>query len=199
MVYQEITLIPNDDIPPYAIWSKLYNQLHIGLADVANTHGIRTIGVAFPDYRYSEQYNKGTLGSRLRVFAPSRDELDKLDLPLRLTRLSDYVHIKAIADVGDKATGYVVVERYRHYDLGKQVERFAEFKNLTVEQALKHCLAHKKKAKNYPFVRLKSETNQRQYHLYIRQYTVAKPQTGAFNTYGITNINDESKASVPYW
>lgn len=199
MVYQEITLIPNDDIPPYAIWSKLYNQLHIGLADVANEHGINTIGVAFPDYRYSERYDKGTLGSRLRVFAPSCDELEKLDLPLRLSRLSDYVHIKAIADVGERATGHVVVERYRHYDLGKQVERFAEFKNLTVEQALEHCLAHKKKAKNYPFVRLDSETNQRHYHLYIRQYTVAKPQTGVFNTYGINNINDESKASVPHW
>ena len=100
-VYQEITIIPDDDNAPYFLWSKLYNQLHIALADVANTHGIRTIGVAFPNYRYVERDGKtfATLGSRLRIFAPSCDELEKLNLAKWLDRLTDYVHIKAIADL----------------------------------------------------------------------------------------------------
>ena len=51
--FQEITLIPDPDIAPYFIWSKLFNQLHIALADVKNKHNIDSIGVSFPDYHLS--------------------------------------------------------------------------------------------------------------------------------------------------
>lgn len=202
-VYQEITLIPSDDIPPYAIWSKLYNQLHIALADVANTYGIRTIGVSFPNYRYVERHGKefATLGNRLRVFAPSRETLQKLDLAKWLDSLTDYVHIKAISDVGDKATGYVVVERYRNTDIQKQAERFADFKNLTVEQALEHCLAHKKQPKAYPFIELFSQTNQVPYRIYVKQTVMDRAVDGEFTVYGMHNQSGiiTDKATVPYW
>ena len=202
-VYQEITIIPDDDKAPYFLWSKLYNQLHIALADVANTHGIRTIGVAFPNYRYVERDGKtfATLGSRLRIFAPSCDELEKLNLAKWLDRLTDYVHIKAIADVGERATGNVVVERYRYQDLGKQVERFARFKNLTVEQALEHCLAYKKQPRTYPFIELFSQTNQVPYRLYIKQTVVDKTVDGEFTVYGMHNQGGAmtDKATVPHW
>ncbi len=202
-VYQEITIIPDDDNAPYFLWSKLYNQLHIALADVANTHGIRTIGVAFPNYRYVERDGKtfATLGSRLRIFAPSCDELEKLNLAKWLDRLTDYVHIKAIADVGERATGNVVVERYRYQDLGKQVERFARFKNLTVEQALEHCLAYKKQPRTYPFIELFSQTNQVPYRLYIKQTVVDKTVDGEFTVYGMHNQGGAmtDKATVPHW
>ena len=202
-VYQEITIIPDDDNAPYFLWSKLYNQLHIALADVANTHGIRTIGVAFPNYRYVERDGKtfATLGSRLRIFAPSCDELEKLNLAKWLDRLTDYVHIKAIADVGERATGTVVVERYRYRDLVKQVERFARFKNLTVEQALEHCLAYKKQPRTYPFIELFSQTNQVPYRLYIKQTVVDKTVDGEFTVYGMHNQGGAmtDKATVPHW
>ena len=202
-VYQEITIIPDDDNAPYFLWSKLYNQLHIALADVANTHGIRTIGVAFPNYRYVERDGKtfATLGSRLRIFAPSRDELEKLNLAKWLDRLKDYVHIKAIADVGDKATGYVVVERQQRPHLEKQAKRFAEFKNLTLDQALEHCLAHKKQPKAYPFIELFSQTNQVPYRLYIKQTVVDKTVDGEFTVYGMHNQGGAmtDKATVPHW
>ena len=202
-VYQEITIIPDDDNAPYFLWSKLYNQLHIALADVANTHGIRTIGVAFPNYRYVERDGKtfATLGSRWRIFAPSCDELEKLNLAKCLDRLTDYVHIKAIADVGERATGNVVVERYRYQDLGKQVERFARFKNLTVEQALEHCLAYKKQPRTYPFIELFSQTNQVPYRLYIKQTVVDKTVDGEFTVYGMHNQGGAmtDKATVPHW
>ena len=38
--YQEITLIPDAEISPYFLWSKVYTQLHIALADVKNQHGV---------------------------------------------------------------------------------------------------------------------------------------------------------------
>ena len=41
--YQEITLIDQAEISPYFIWTKLYTQLHIALAELkdANNNDIR--------------------------------------------------------------------------------------------------------------------------------------------------------------
>lgn len=199
--YQELTLIPSDDIPPYAVWSKVYNQLHIALAELANTHGITSIGVAFPNYRYSEKFDNGTLGARLRVFAPTFEALENLDLARWLDRLTDYIHLKSIAEVGDKATAHVVVERYRFADPKKQAERFAQLKNISFEQALEHCLTHKKQPKNYPFIELFSQTNQIPYRLYVRQTKVDRAVVGAFSVYGMHNQGGQvaEKATVPHW
>lgn len=92
--YQEITLIPDEEIAPYFLWSKVYTQLHIALADVKNTHGIDEIGVSFPQYRFEKQGNKtwATLGVKLRVFAQSEEALNKLNLAKWLERLS-LIHI----------------------------------------------------------------------------------------------------------
>lgn len=198
--YQELTLIPNDEILPYFLWSKVYTQLHIALADVKNTHGIDGIGVSFPQYHYHHERDYGTLGCRLRVFG-NRDELQMLDLPKWLDRLSDYVHLKSIAEVGDKATSHVVVERYRVADVQKQAERFAKLKNISLADALTHCLTHKRQAKNYPFIELFSQTNQVPYRLYVKQTLVDSPTTGGFTVYGMHNQGGKlaDKATVPHW
>ena len=47
--YQEITLIPDAEISPYFLWSKVYTQLHIALAHVKNQHGVDGIGISFPN------------------------------------------------------------------------------------------------------------------------------------------------------
>ena len=46
--YQEITLIDQAEISPYFIWSKLYAQLHIALAEQKNIEDKVSIGVSFP-------------------------------------------------------------------------------------------------------------------------------------------------------
>lgn len=199
--YQELTIIPNDDIAPYVIWSKLYTQLHIALADIKNTHGISGIGVSFPNYRYHEKYGKGfgTLGNKLRVFADSEASLALLDLPKWLDRLSDYVHIKRIDEVGDKATGQVVVVRYRMLDVVKKAQRFAEFKGISFKDALEHCLEHKTQPKPHPFIALKSQTNGNPYRLTIWQYPTDEMVAGKFNSYGTNNMSSPNKATVPHW
>ena len=45
--YQEVTLLPNEEITPNFLWSKVYNQLHLALADVKNKNGIDGIGISF--------------------------------------------------------------------------------------------------------------------------------------------------------
>ncbi len=197
--YQEITLLPDAEISSYFLWTKVYTQVHLALADIKNQHGIDTIGVSFPEYRYRNTDGKifAKLGNKLRVFAQSEDDLAKLNLSQWLERLTDYVHIKPINAVGDKATGFVVVRRYRHDGLEKTARRFAEFKNISLEKALTHCQTYKQADKKYPFISLFSQTNQRNYQLAIWQEQTDSPVLGKFNSYG---INNQSQAvTLPHW
>ncbi|WP_201617943.1 type I-F CRISPR-associated endoribonuclease Cas6/Csy4 [Psychrobacter urativorans] len=195
--YQEITIIPNPEIAPYFIWSQLFTQLHIGLADIKNKHGTQSIGVSFPDYHYDDKGKSSKLGLKLRVFAPSQQDLETLNLVNWLSRLTDYVHIKRISDVGDKAKGNVVVNRYRPKNMLKQAEEFAKYKDISLDAALVHCAAYKQDNKLYPYISLKSISNKQPYPLSIVQQAVDDASQGAFNSYGINNAAD--KVTVPHW
>ncbi len=196
--YQEVTLIDGDK-KLYELWSDVYNQIHIALAEAKNKHDINTIGVSFPSYRYEEKGDKvfATLGDKLRVFAQSQKDLETLDLDKWLERLTDSVHVKRINEVGDKAKGHVVIRRYRHKNVLKQAEAFAEHKGITLEAALIHCAKHKQDNKSYPYINLRSISNNQPYALSIIQEMADNETQGSFNSYGINNAAD--KVTVPHW
>lgn len=196
--YQEVTLLPNEEITPNFLWSKIFTQLHIALADVKNSHGIDTIGVNFPNYQYTEKQGKtfATLGHKLRIFAPSEQALQTLNLDKWLARLIDYVHIKRIQPVPE-VHGHVVVRRYRYKNFDKKVAEFANFKGISDQEALAHCLAHKRAIKHYPFITLKSQTTQNDYKLSIWQEVAKDEKSGSLNTYGMNNQSDA--VTVPHW
>lgn len=196
--YQEVTLIDGDK-KLYELWSDVYNQIHIALAEAKNKYDINTIGVSFPSYRYEEKGDKvfATLGDKLRVFAQSQKDLETLDLDKWLERLTDYVHVKRINEVGDKAKGHVVIRRYRHKNVLKQAEAFAEHKGITLEAALIHCTKHKQDNKPYPYINLRSISNNQPYALSIIQEMADNETQGSFNSYGINNA--VAKVTVPHW
>lgn len=195
--YQEITLILDPDISPYFIWQKLYTQLHIALAEVQNKHGIESIGVSFPDYHYDDKKEQSSkLGQKLRVFAPSQADLEKLDLNNWLSRLTDYVHIKSIAEVGNKATGYLVVKRYRFKPIEVQANSLAEKLGIGYDKAMA-IVAKRRSELKVPYINLKSETNDVSYRLSILQQPVNSPTDGTFNTYGLNTMSTE--VTVPHW
>lgn len=195
--YQEITLIPDSDISPYFIWQKLYTQLHIAFAEVKNEHGIDSIGVSFPDYHYDDKKEQSSkLGHKLRVFAPSQADLETLDLHKWLSRLSDYVHVKSISEVGNKATGHAVVKRYRFKPMEIQAHTLAEKLGVSYEDAMVTVKKRKPELK-VPFINLKSQTNDVAYRLSILQEVVDSPVKGAFNTYGLNTMT--TGVTVPYW
>lgn len=197
--YQEITLLDSDEKSIYEIWSEVYMQLHIALADLKNKHAIDTIGVSLPNYRYEEKKGQtfAMLGNKLRIFAPSQKDLETLHLDNWLERLTDYVHVKRINEVGDKAKGHVVVRRYRHKNVLKQAEAFAEHKGITLEAALIHCAKYKQDNKPYPYINLRSISNNQPYILSIIQEMVDNEVKGSFNSYGINNAADT--VTVPHW
>lgn len=195
--YQEITLIPDPELSPYFIWQKLYTQLHIALADIYNEDGINSIGVSFPDYHYDDKKEQSSkLGHKLRVFAPSQAELEKLNLNQWLSRLTDYVHVKSIQEVGSKAKGNVVVKRYRFKPVEVQASSLAEKLGIGYDEAMA-TVAKRRSELKVPYINLKSETNDVSYRLSILQQQVDQPSEGTFNTYGLNTMT--SDVTVPHW
>ncbi|WP_019671929.1 type I-F CRISPR-associated endoribonuclease Cas6/Csy4 [Psychrobacter lutiphocae] len=195
--YQELTILPDPEISGYFIWSKLYNQLHIALADIKNTHKIETIGVSFPDYYFDSKNGKSSkLGNKLRVFAPNKEGLENLNLNKWLERLTDYVHIKPIKDVPDKIEGYLSVHRYRFKPVEIQARSLAKKLGISLDDAMA-TIAKRKPEKPVPYIRLMSETNKSPYMLKVLQQPADKPTLGEFNTYGMNGMSDN--ITVPHW
>lgn len=197
--YQELTLIPDADISLYFLWSKIYTQLHIALADVRNRHGIDSIGVSFPEYHFEqgEQDATASLGRKLRIFAPDKQALVRLDIERWLERFSDYVHIKGISEVGDKARGHLIVRRYRQKPMKQKAQQYAEFKNIPFQAAMAHCKAYKKGVERYPFITLTSQSNTSSYRLGIWQQPCQQANAGSFGSYGINGM--AGNVTVPHW
>lgn len=195
--YQEVTLIEGDK-RLYEIWSDVFNQIHIALADIKNKHNIESIGVSFPSYRYEEKKGQtfAMLGNKLRIFAPSQNDLETLNLDKWLDRLSDYVHVKGIKEVDDKATGFVSVHRYRFKPIEVQVESLAKKMAISTEEAMA-IVAKRKDELKLPFIQMRSETNQSHYPLQILQQSSGAEVAGGFNVYGMNGMTDQ--VTVPHW
>lgn len=218
--YQEITLIKTPEISPYFIWGKLYMQLHLALVEQQNPDKTVNIGVSFPEYKYTEKEggSSASLGTKLRVFAESEAELQRLNLNKWLERLRDYVHIKSIQPIPENLNSYLLVKRYRadtnlerltrrfmqrestrtgreiSFEEAKviQNQRFSKTNNVTVQQAELHYV--QPKVKDLPFIKLKSLSTEEEYSLIISQIGVEKHCVGTFSTYGLS-----TESTVPHW
>lgn len=218
--FQEITLVELDNKLFSTLWSKLYTQLHLAFVEQQNANKTVDFGVSFPEYRYFERNNKiiAILGSKLRVFASSEQELQKLNLNKWLDRLIDYVHIKSIKPIPSNANNYLLVKRYRattnlerltrrfmrreskrtgreiSFEEAQKIQnlRFLEEKKVTLEKAKAHYT--NPLVKDLPFVKIKSLSGEQEFSLLINQQPVDQQQQGSFSTYGLS-----SKATVPNW
>ncbi len=194
--YIELTLIKDSEISPYFIWSKLYTQLHLAFVEQKDANEQIPYGVSFPEYKSTQMKDKQImlLGSKLRVFANSADELQKLDLDKWLARLTDYVHVKSPKQV-ENVTQYLTVNRYRPQASAENLaRRYAHRHSITVQDALKRLEGYMQKHEPFPYIQLKSLSGEREFSLCINQKLVEKPVVGKFSTYGLSAIS-----SVPHW
>lgn len=200
--YQEITLINNDN----KVWSKLYQNVHIGLADLKNKQG-KSVGVSFPQYHVEandEGVLYGILGDKLRIFAHDKDTLQQLDINNRLKPLQDDIHVSSIKPVPKGIKQFLVVSRYRHKTLEQKAYGFAVLKRVGYEEALAHVTKHQSHPQKLPFITLKSSSNSCFYPLIIKQVTVPSSQAtqvddqlSQFNTFGMNSNNHQY--AVPHW
>ncbi|SDG97461.1 type I-F CRISPR-associated endoribonuclease Cas6/Csy4 [Nitrosomonas sp. Nm132] len=209
--YQEISLLSNAEINFFSLWSKTFQQIHLGLVEIQDAQKRVPIGLSFPEYKLGEKF--GVLGSKLRLFAPDETVLTQFDADKRLGRLSDYVHCTGIRPVPGAVKGYAIYQREqpktgrerlarryarRHgldYEtaFNGKVELSARYDNTTeCERMLMSYSEMPHKTITTPFIRLKSLSNGNTFCLWIKKTDVENYNDGTFTTYGLS-----STATVP--
>lgn len=191
--YLEITLIDSDDFSPYQLWSKLYAQLHLALVEVKDHNDNIAIGVSFPEYRFNEEQGIGHLGGKLRLFAATEQELQKLDIKRWLERFSDYVHISSTREVpAHKVTSYATFSRKQVKTNADRLARHRVKRGDIDFAEAKARYQNVVTSSNLPFIQLKSLTNQQPFYLFIQKANKGTLETGNFSSYGLS-----ANASVP--
>lgn len=209
--YLEITLLPNYEINLFSLWSKTFQQIHLGLVEIQDAQKRVPIGLSFPEYKIGEKF--GVLGSKLRLFAPDETALIQFDADKRLSRLSDYVHCTGIRPVPDAIKGYAVYLREQP-KTGRErlARRYAKRHNLDYETAFNGKIELSAKHDNAtgcdktlmsynemphktittPFIWLKSLSSGNMFCLWIKKRGIENSINGTFTTYGLSSV-----ASVP--
>ena len=171
--YQEITLIPDAEIPPDFLWTKVYAQIHLAFADRENI---------FPEYADE------SMGEKARVFAPEEADLKELDLKKALRRLSDYVHITSIREVPEsKVKGYVKFARYQpDSSIARKARRYAKRHPEVTEKAAFKMLKQREEKYDLPFIQLKSLSTGQTFNLFVKKEEKKEEGQGGFTTYGLS-------------
>lgn len=196
--YQEMTLIDQAEISPYFIWSKLYTQLHIALAEIKDDSDQVSIGVSFPQYIFKEksedQKAKINLGKKLRLFAASEEDLKKLDIRHWLERLEDYVHITSIREVPSDINGYAI---YKRKQVKTNAQRLARHRIKRGDIGFDEALARYSNVittTNLPYIEMKSlstsdQQSEKHFKLFIEKQLAEQSETQVFSTYGLSSVS----------
>ncbi|WP_294032801.1 type I-F CRISPR-associated endoribonuclease Cas6/Csy4 [uncultured Moraxella sp.] len=186
--YQELTIIPCEEIPTYVVWSKLYTQLHLAFVEQQDDDGKIAYGVAFPQYRLKPEKQIGFLGFKVRIFAQTEQALQVLNLAKWLERLTDYVHITSIRPVPvDKVTGFS--QYYRvipKMSLDERIVHQAARHDVSVDTAREHLKGYQTQATIEPYIQLKSQSTGHNFALHIGKQSADGLGDGKFGTYGLS-------------
>lgn len=181
--FVEITLLPSAEVPLYFLWEKVYQQVHLALVETTNVDGLTSIGVSFPQY----STNKKHLGSKLRIFARTESELEKLHFSKWLSHLLDYVHIKSIKPIPVKTQGYGIFSRVQTKSSTERIaRRKAKREGVSYESAIIALAHYQEKLSDLPYVHIKSISSGKRYRLFI-SFTKkdAECDNIKFSTYGL--------------
>ncbi|OOE69841.1 type I-F CRISPR-associated endoribonuclease Cas6/Csy4 [Salinivibrio sp. IB282] len=211
--YIDITLLPDTDISADFLWHKVFQQVHIALAENKIGPNQSAIAVGFPDYRQGDF----PLGHRLRFFAQTKEEFEQLNIQRWLSRLTDYVHIKAVKPVPDGVQDYAYFKRWNYKSpqrLYKNLDRRAAAiasKNGYDEAEVKRRLLENIKTDDkrwlLPFIQVTSLSSQKragrpnteEFALYIERETTKQPpnKDQPFTCYGLSRREPDKQSAVP--
>ncbi len=187
--YIEMTLLDNPDLNLFSLWSKVFQQIHLGLVEIQDDQGQVPIGLSFPEYVIGEKYS--LLGSKLRLFANDEAGLKQFDAVKWLARLSDYVHCTSIRPVPEKLIGYATYQREQPKTNPERLaRRYARRHNVEYEIALTLYSKKNYQAINSPFIRLKSLSSDNNFCLWIKKIRVdTQSSTTKFSRYGLSSVS----------
>ena len=193
--YQEVTLLPSQEIPLSFIWTKVYGQLHIGLVSLKDENERTPIGVSFPEYRPiapKRGEKSGGLGTILRIFAREENALKALDVEKLIARLRDYVHISGIRPVPEQLKGYAVYRRFHQKkSVAQKARRYARRHAMDFKAAEK-LFPQEQMEGGFPYIQMVSLTNRHRFGLFVVKEKHEQEKEGLFSVYGLSEL-----ATVP--
>jgi len=194
--YLDITLLPDAEANLGFLWQKVYQQVHLALAENKIAENESTIAVSFPNYGDKVF----PLGDKLRLFAENQRQLEQLDIAKWLSRLTDYTHIKSIKEVPLSVDQYALFKRKQFKsNLLREAKRRAKYKNETLAEAMEHFKHYESKT-TLAFINMtslsmgKDITENRGFKLFIEKEIGAESRQGVFNCYGLSKT-----ATVPWF
>lgn len=189
--YCEITLLPNPEVNLNFLWSKAFQQIHLGLVEMQDDRKQVPIGVGFPEYMIGEK--NSALGGKCRLFAQDEATLARFDAAKWLDRLSDYVHCTRIRPVPDKLAGYAVYQRQQpKTNKERLARRYAVRHKVSYDEALRHYGDMAPIRISTPFIRLKSSSSEQTFCLWIKKTLASESSGASFSSYGLS-----ATATVP--
>jgi CRISPR-associated endonuclease Csy4 len=183
--YQELSLFPQEEIPINFLWSKVFQQIHLGLVEMQDEQGRVRIGLSFPEYIAGEKFS--LLGGKLRLFAKDEVSLSQFNASKWLTRLSDYVHCSSIRPVPEKLIGHAIYQREQpKTNKERLARRYVKRHDVDYNSALKCYSKMDQKTISTPFIRLKSLSGGNEFCLWIKKTVATEPSGMAFSSYGLS-------------
>lgn len=188
--YIEVTLMKNDDFSPYELWSRIYTQLHIAFAEIKDANNKVNIGLSFPQYRFNAEKGIGFLGEKIRLFAETQADLEKLNIQKWLEHLTDYLHITSVREVPEaKISGYAI---YSRKQVKTNAERLARHRVKRGDIGFDEALARYSNVvttTDLPYIQMKSLTSDKSFKLFIEKKPATKSETQVFSTYGLSSVS----------
>jgi len=190
--YLDITLLPDAEITLGFIWQKVYQKIHLALAENKVADNESSIALSLPNYGD----HKFPLGNKLRLLAETEQVLDTLAINTWLKYFTDHTHITSIKSVPESVNEYVCFSRKQFKtNLSRLARRRAKRHNETFEQALQHYASFDDKETKLPFINVKSLSKGEQFRLFIERKVREQAKTGKFNCYGLS----KDQATVPWF
>jgi len=191
--YVDIKLLTDTEITLGFVWKKLYAQIHLALVEVRDKDNLVSIGLGFPKYS-----DDRFLGDTLRIFAPTKEELEQLDLNRWVERLLDYLTVSELKEV-PTTTEFVSFRRKQFKTNAERLaRRQAKRKGISYEEALKNYEnfdeEEKKKKNRLPYINVKSLSSDREMKIFIERSKAKEESQGLFSTYGLS-----SESTVPWF
>jgi CRISPR-associated endonuclease Csy4 len=200
-VYQEITLLPQAGISGHFLMEKVFQQVHIALADNKSSTGdtrsdeetaseCSEYGISFPDYSLEPP----TPGGRLRIFAESGVKLEKLDIGHWLERMRDYCRWSLINPVPGEVSFARFSRRQFHTNVERLARRRAKRHGESFQEALNTLSGFRDQTSRLPYINVESHSGNERFRLFIEKIDTEKERRGFFNCYGLSKT-----ATVPWF
>lgn len=170
--YVDIKPFPIDGVGTSIVMNQVMNTLHLVFVEVSNND----IGISFPNYTI-------TLGDTVRIHT-SKEQMLRLLANTKFEGLRDYCLVRPMKPIPVKHS-HVKVFRASRDRMPQRMRRSVADGIRTQAEADEILKKHTIKSNKYPFVIMKSSTNNSTFSLLIKQEEAVE-LNGDFNTYGLS-------------